>query len=262
MQNENIFSIGEIAKLTGVTVRTLQYYDNIGILPLEKEGTNGRRYYRESDLVRLQQILFYKTLGLKIKDIKKLLEETVTEKQLISVLGKQQDILYQKLNDLKSNIAYVEASLESLKENQSLPLGNLIQLIISLNKEVIYEYQKVEYDKNIKHIFLKHYEDDERILEIYWDWKSLILEAVSHILNNVQPESDKGQIFAKKWIDMVARITKGNQDLLGAHKISYENREQWPEEDRNLMEFTNNFIDKTTEIYLTCGKNERVEGQK
>lgn len=248
MQNETRYSIGEIAKLTGITVRTLQYYDNIGILPLEKESTNGRRYYKESDLARLQQILFYKTLGLKIKDIKKLLEKTVTEKQLIFVLGKQRDILYHKLNDLKSNITFVEASLESLKVNQSLPLGNLIQLIISLNKEAIFEYEKVEYDKNIKHTFLKHYEDDERILEIYWDWKSLILEAVSHILNNVQPESGQGQIFTKKWIDMIARITKGNQDLLEAHKTSYENREQWPEEDRNLMEFANNFIDKATEI--------------
>src|SRR5690606_36010660 len=104
------------------------------------------RYYRESDLTKLQQILFYKTLGLKIKDIKKLLEETVTEKQLISVLEKQRDIFYHRLNDLRSNIAFIEASLESLKENQSLPLGNLIQLIISLNKETIFEYEKIEYD--------------------------------------------------------------------------------------------------------------------
>jgi len=49
---------------------------------------------------------------------------------------------------------------------------------------------------------------------------------------------------------MVNRITGGNQDLLDAHKSSYENRERWPEEDRRLMEFANDFIDKAIEIYL------------
>lgn len=262
MQNERKFPIGEIAKLTGVTVRTLQYYDNIGIVPLEKESANGRRYYRESDLARLQQILFYKSLGLKIKDIKKLLEETVTEKQLISVLGKQRDILYRKLNDLRSNIAYVEASLENLKENKSLPLGNLIQLIISLNKETIFEYEKVEYDENTQHTFQEHYEDYESIFEMYWGWKSLILEAVSHILNGIQPESVQGQMFGKKWVKMIVRVTNGDQNLLEAHKSSYENREHWPEEDRRLMEFANSFIDKATEAYLACRKNEDLEGEK
>lgn len=86
---ESRFSIGEISKLTGVTVRTLQYYDNINLVPLEKDEENGRRYFKESDLTRLQQVLFYKSLGLKIKDISKLLEETTTAKQLINVLEKQ-----------------------------------------------------------------------------------------------------------------------------------------------------------------------------
>ena len=43
---------------------------------------------------------------------------------------------------------------------------------------------------------MKHYKD-ETILEMYWDWKSLILEAVTHILNDIKPESDQGQIFAE-----------------------------------------------------------------
>jgi len=41
MKDENILSIGEIARLTGVTIRTLQYYDNIGLVPLDKKDTQG-----------------------------------------------------------------------------------------------------------------------------------------------------------------------------------------------------------------------------
>lgn len=249
MPKEKIFSVGEVARLTGVTVRTLQYYDNIGLVPLERDS-GGRRYYKESDLTRLQQVLFYKSLGLKIEDIKNLLEETITPEQISSVLRKQLDIFYHKLNDLKSNITLIETTLISLEEKKSIPWGNLIQLMISLNKDTIFEYKNTRYDENTEEIFMQHYRDKKIILEIYWDWKTLILEAVTHILNGVQPESKQGQIFAERWIEMVNRITGGNQDLLDAHKSSYENRERWPEEDRRLMEFANDFIDKAIEIYL------------
>jgi DNA-binding transcriptional MerR regulator len=251
MQKEKIFPIGEIAKLTGVTIRTLQYYDNIGLVPAKRDNSSGRRYYREADLTRLQQVLFYKSLGLQIEDIKNLLVETITPEQISNVLRKQLDIFYYKLNDLKSSIALIEASLISLEENKCIPWGNLIQLMISLNKETIFEYKNIEYDKNTENIFMKHYKDSETILEMYWDWKSLILEAVTHILNDIKPESDQGQIFAGKWLNMITRITNGNEELLEAHRTSYKNRAQWPEEDRRLIEFTDDFIDKATKIYLT-----------
>jgi DNA-binding transcriptional MerR regulator len=140
MRNPKHFSIGEIANLTGVTIRTLQYYDNIGLVPLKKEHTNGRRYYQEADLTRLQQVLFYKSLGLPIKDIKKLIVEAVTNKQITSVLQKQRDILYHKLNDIKMNISLIDASLVNLEENNIPSMGELVQLMISLNKDNIFEY--------------------------------------------------------------------------------------------------------------------------
>jgi len=166
MPKEKIFSVGEVARLTGVTVRTLQYYDNIGLVPLERDS-GGRRYYKESDLTRLQQVLFYKSLGLKIEDIKNLLEETITPEQISSVLRKQLDIFYHKLNDLKSNITLIETTLISLEEKKSIPWGNLIQLMISLNKDTIFEYKNTRYDKNTEEIFMQHYRDKKIILEIY-----------------------------------------------------------------------------------------------
>ncbi|WP_194165579.1 MerR family transcriptional regulator [Oceanobacillus sp. CFH 90083] len=256
MEKENKFSIGEISKLTGVTVRTLQYYDNIHLVPLKKNKENGRRYYTETDLTRLQQVLFYKSLGLKIKDISKLLEETTTARQLITVLEKQREIFYYKLHDIKSNIAMIEASLSGIEESKALPLGNLVQLIISLNKDTIYQYKDVAFDKKSENTFTEHYQNWEEVLDIYWDWKALILEAVAHILHDVHPESERGQGFAKRWIEMVVSISEGSQDLFTAHKNSYKNREKWPEEDRRLMEFTDSFIDKAVDNYLSSDNSE------
>lgn len=261
MEKKRKFSIGEISKLTGVTVRTLQYYDNIQLVPLQKSKTSRRRYYTESDLTRLQQVLFYKSLGLKIKDITKLLEETTTAEQLRHVLEKQREIFYYKLHDIKSNIAMIEASLAGIEKNDSLPLGNLVQLIISLNKDTVYQYKDVSFDKKSEDTFIEHYQNEEAILEVYWDWKALILEAVAHILNAIQPESEQGQDFAKRWIEMVVNISDGSQDLLDVYKDSYKNREQWPKEDRQLIDFTNTFIDKAVEHYLSSGKSDDGRNQ-
>ncbi len=96
MNEKEYFSTGEIAELTGVTVRTLQYYDNIGLLPARKRNKSGYRLYDKSDLAKLQQIIFYKSLGLKINEIQEVVQETTTKAELIARFEKQQGLLYQR----------------------------------------------------------------------------------------------------------------------------------------------------------------------
>lgn len=67
------YSIKKIAKLAGITIRTLHHYDTIGLLKPAYCNENGYRYYQEEQLLILQQILFFRELGFKLKDIKKVL---------------------------------------------------------------------------------------------------------------------------------------------------------------------------------------------
>lgn len=66
-------SISQVAKLTGVSIRTLQYYDEIGLLKPSKLTTAGYRIYDDDALQTLQQILFFKELGFSLKEIKEIL---------------------------------------------------------------------------------------------------------------------------------------------------------------------------------------------
>ncbi|MEG1797494.1 MAG: MerR family transcriptional regulator [Clostridium sp.] len=116
MENKSHFSVGEIAKLTGVSIRTLQYYDNIELVPLRKELTNGRRFYEEKDITKLQQVLFYKSLGLPIKEIKPLLAHAVTNEEIASVLRNQRQVMHHQLNDMKMDIALIDTSIKNLKK--------------------------------------------------------------------------------------------------------------------------------------------------
>lgn len=67
------YTVKKLAKLSGVSVRTLYFYDEIGLLKPAYYGTNGYRHYEGKRLLLLQQILFFRELGFELKKIKKIL---------------------------------------------------------------------------------------------------------------------------------------------------------------------------------------------
>ncbi|TNJ60174.1 MerR family transcriptional regulator [Paenibacillus hemerocallicola] len=64
------WKVGDLAKMTGLTVRTLRFYDQIGLFSPSGQTESGHRLYSESDLSRLQQILSLKELGLSLEEVK------------------------------------------------------------------------------------------------------------------------------------------------------------------------------------------------
>lgn len=69
------YTVNHLARLSGVSVRTLHYYDEIGLLKPSDIGSNGYRYYDRPDLLQLQQILFYRELGMPLAEIKRTIED-------------------------------------------------------------------------------------------------------------------------------------------------------------------------------------------
>ena len=84
------YTTGEIAKLTGVSVRTVQYYDDRGILIPSELSEGGRRLYSEDDLKRMRIICFLREAGLPINSISALFAEEKPE-SIISLLLNQQE---------------------------------------------------------------------------------------------------------------------------------------------------------------------------
>lgn len=103
------YTTGELAKLCGVTVRTVQYYDTRGILIPSELSEGGRRLYSDDDLKRMKIICFMRELDLSIDAISKILKEEHPEK-LISLLIEQQE------KALSDEIADKQEKLEKLRE--------------------------------------------------------------------------------------------------------------------------------------------------
>ena len=103
------YTTGELAKLCGVTVRTVQYYDTRGILIPGELSEGGRRLYSEDDLKRMKVICFLRELDLPIDVISQILKEEHPEK-VISLLIEQQETV------LSDEISEKQEKLEKLRE--------------------------------------------------------------------------------------------------------------------------------------------------
>ena len=89
-------TISQVAELTGVSTRTLQYYDEIGLLKPSELTESGYRLYDDEALQKLQQILFFKELGFKLKEIKEILQKPDFDR--IKAFKRQKELLLLKRN--------------------------------------------------------------------------------------------------------------------------------------------------------------------
>lgn len=89
-------TISQVAELTGISTRTLQYYDEIGLLKPTELTKSGYRLYDDEAMQKLQQILFFKELGFKLKEIKELLQKPDFDR--IKAFKRQKELLLLKRN--------------------------------------------------------------------------------------------------------------------------------------------------------------------
>lgn len=105
-----MYYIKKASEISGVSVRTLQHYDDIGLLCPEKME-NGYRYYSEVDMEKLQTILFYKYLGFSLKSIKAMLN--FADKDILSHLKKQLKLMNKEKTHLLTLINTLEDTIDS-----------------------------------------------------------------------------------------------------------------------------------------------------
>lgn len=103
-----MYLIKQVSEISGVSVRTLHHYDNIGLLSPQK-NSNGYRYYTEEDMSILQTILFYKYLGFPLKQIKVLLAKG--EDDILINLKNQLNLMYDEKDKLLTLIETLENTI-------------------------------------------------------------------------------------------------------------------------------------------------------
>lgn len=109
------YTTGEIAKLCGVTVRTVQYYDSRNILIPSELSEGGRRLYSEEDLKRLKIICFLRDLGISINNIEELFAEKDPGNVIAVLLDQQEQLLQEELKERQTKMELLEQMKKELK---------------------------------------------------------------------------------------------------------------------------------------------------
>lgn len=110
--------IHELAKLSGITTRTLRYYDEIGLLIPEKRRDTGYRIYHQQHIDRLQQILFYRELDMPLDQIKDILNAEGFEQ--LKSLRQHQDALLLKKQYINGLLETVKKTIESIEDGLTM----------------------------------------------------------------------------------------------------------------------------------------------
>jgi len=109
------YTTGEMAKLCGVSVRTVQYYDSRNILVPSELSEGGRRLYSEDDLKRLRIICFLREAGISIGKISELFEDEYPERIISILLEQQEQFLQEEISDVQKKLAVTAAIRQELK---------------------------------------------------------------------------------------------------------------------------------------------------
>ncbi|HEV8543901.1 MAG TPA: MerR family transcriptional regulator [Verrucomicrobiae bacterium] len=107
------YTVKQVAAMSGVSVRALHFYDETSLLKPAYVGANGYRYYEEPQLLKLQQILFYRELGFELKRIKRILGRRDFEK--VAALASHRKVLEKNLERTRRLIETIDQTIEHLK---------------------------------------------------------------------------------------------------------------------------------------------------
>lgn len=238
--------INEVAKLTGVTVRTLHYYDKIGLLKPSEITAAGYRIYDNEALGRLQQILFFRELDFPLEEIKDIMENPVFNKT--EALENQKVLLMKKRNRIDKLISLVEHTIKGEKQMS----------FEEFDMEEI-ETAKKKYAKEAKERWgnMDAYAESEKKSNHYSkeQWQEInaesgkIMKAFAENRNKA-PESKEVQELVKKWQEHItARFYHCTNEILQGLGVMYTEDERFKENMDRYGAGTTELMSKAIEIY-------------
>jgi phosphoribosylaminoimidazole-succinocarboxamide synthase len=138
-----VYTVKKLASLAGVSVRTLHYYDKLGLLKPRYRQENGYRYYDDDSIIRLQQIMFFRELGFSLDKIGKII--SLPDFDVLEALKSQRDLLVKKSERLEELISTVDKTIKRLKGEDKMQLTTDLPLPLFVRGKVRDTYDLGKY---------------------------------------------------------------------------------------------------------------------
>jgi DNA-binding transcriptional MerR regulator len=219
MAADKTWKVGELARLTGVSVRTLHHYHEIGLLCPSERSESGYRLYSASNIARLQQIKSLRHLGFSLEDVRVCLERTVLSAEHIIELHlarvKEQIALQQQLR------ARLETVCAQMNARQAVSVEEFLTIIeVTTMIENYYTPEQIAYLQQ-----RGEQVGAERIREVEAEWPRLIEQVRAAMERGDDPASEPVQALARRWKELVNEFTGGDPGIHASLTQMYQNEE-------------------------------------
>ncbi|BAC91598.1 MerR family transcriptional regulator [Gloeobacter violaceus] len=209
------WKVGELARQTGLSVRTLHYYDEISLLSPSHYTEGGHRLYCTGDIARLQQIKSLRQLGFSLDEIRTSLERSdcspleVLQRHIAHV--KEQIELQQRL------CTRLEAIAQRLRTTESVGVEDFINTIEAMN--MLEKYYTPEQLEELQQ--RRQQLGEERIRAVEAEWPTLIARVRAEMDRGTDPADPTMQQLARRWQELIEEFTGGNPAINKALRTMY-----------------------------------------
>ena len=210
---DEVMTVGTFAKKMGTTVRTLQYYDQEGILSPAPKHKGKRRLYTHKDMVKLHQIQSLKSLGFSLKDIKHKLIHLDTPAEVADVLTQQALRIQEKIKQLTETQSEIERLKEEVLKMQTVDFKKYADIIINLQMNNDYYWLIKHFDDDFLDQVSNRFDKNSSMAFIQ-RFQQLSDEILSLKEQAIAPTDALAQQLAKTFWDLIMEFAEGDMRML------------------------------------------------
>ncbi|AKT40158.1 MerR family transcriptional regulator [Chondromyces crocatus] len=211
------WKVGELAKRTGISVRTLHHYDEIGLFSPSHRSRAGHRLYGPEDLLRLQQILSLRQLGLSLEEIGDTLKRRGTS--AAQVVADHLVRVRDRIQHLSRLAVRLESLATALERQEAVSPDDLLKTM-----EAMIMFEKYYSEEQLQKLAARREAlGDDVIRETEAEWPKLIAAVRAEMEKGTEPAHPEVQKLAARWKELIERFTGGDPGIRASLQKMYEN---------------------------------------
>ena len=246
---QRFFTSGQFARRAAVTVRTLRYYDKVGLLSPAEHSEAGYRLYSDADQAALQQILALKLLGFTLDEIQVL--RGAETRRLPEILNRQKAMLRERRDHLDTIIRAIERT-EAVLGSRQPPEDSLVQIMEAIRMEQkrdwVDQYFTPEQRAKLQELSQQSYseaarqqlaprtaawtEADQKRATERWDWVNAEVKRL--VAAGADPAGPEAQSWARVRGELLGELTQGNKEIEAGLNKWWQNFWSLPEDQRPM----------------------------
>ncbi|MFC4768676.1 MerR family transcriptional regulator [Effusibacillus consociatus] len=215
--DRSVWKVGQLAKQTGLSVRTLHFYDEIGLLKPSQHSDSGHRLYTEADIARLQQILSLRQLGFSLEEIMDCLQSP--DFSPVEVVRLHIERLREQIDVHTQLCRRLEKIADQLQERRHISAEHFILAIEGIRMSEKYPFTPGQMEKIKKQGELL---GPGKMREVEQEWPELIAKVREAMEKGTPPDSPEVQQLGKRWKELIEMFTGGDPAIAETLKRRYE----------------------------------------